>query len=143
MCEDIFIDYIKNLQDGNGPKFGMIFQIFSIAITGYIPEFIKSCDLTLVLIVAVPLSYFFQRFQMKMNILIKSKDNYVLFFVHTHLEFCIYKYQLIKYLQQLVEYRYDCQSTVGECFNRCNVNIKFKDVQFLGHQNIGNQLVFN
>ncbi|EDR25591.1 multidrug resistance protein, putative [Entamoeba dispar SAW760] len=91
MCEDIFIDFIiktrwtwydfqesreltiriatdiKNLQDGNGPKFGMIFQIFSIAITGYIPEFIKSCDLTLVLIVTVPLSYFFHRFSNGLN----------------------------------------------------------------------------
>ncbi|EDR30175.1 multidrug resistance protein, putative [Entamoeba dispar SAW760] len=56
---------IKNFQDGIGPKFGMIFQIFSMTITGYIIGFIKSWDLALVVLATVLLSCFsFTGFEM-------------------------------------------------------------------------------
>ncbi|GAB1228120.1 hypothetical protein ENUP19_0376G0007 [Entamoeba nuttalli] len=41
---------IKKYQDGIGPKFGMIFQIFSMGITGYVIGFKKCWDLVLVVL---------------------------------------------------------------------------------------------
>ncbi|GAB1220427.1 hypothetical protein ENUP19_0053G0022 [Entamoeba nuttalli] len=49
---------IKNYQDGIGPKFGMIFQIISMGITGYVIGFTKCWDLALVVLATVPLSSF-------------------------------------------------------------------------------------
>ncbi|EDR22660.1 multidrug resistance protein, putative [Entamoeba dispar SAW760] len=189
---------IKNFQDGIGPKFGMIFQIFSMTITGYIIGFIKSWDLALVVLATVPLSCFsFTGFQM-VAMKYETKALSVFGVAGSIAEETIGNIRTVQSLNQ--EHKFseeyeekikenehfnaikgqcfgigfgfstfftyatyalgswysniavrgkggskgvsagdvltvipdiDCQSTVGECPNECNGNIKFEDVQFV------------
>ncbi|GAB1224123.1 hypothetical protein ENUP19_0174G0001 [Entamoeba nuttalli] len=133
---------IKKYQDGIGSKFGMIFQIFSIGITGYVIGFKKSLNVfgaaggiaeeTIGNIRIVQSLNQEQEFIEEYKEKIKQNEHFngikgqclgLGFSTQTSL------YKIFTTIERITDI--DCQSIGGECPNECNGNIRFDYVQFV------------